>query len=295
MNIFKGLSTALITPFTKNDEIDIDFLKILVNNQIDNGIDYLVILGTTAETPSLTCTEKELIIQTVVKEVHDRIPIVLGLGSNSTRHLLDDLQNFDLTNISGLLSVAPYYNRPTQEGIYQHFATLAKATQLPIMLYNVPKRCGENIAPETIVRLANDFENIQAVKEASASIAQCQRIMAEKPDNFAVISGDDAMTLPFIALGAEGLVSVVSNAYPALVKQMFRFSMGNDYPKAREVFYVLKPIITNIFAEGNPAGIKHYLSKLWKKAELANVRLPLVPISKELEKVIALSFKDSLR
>jgi 4-hydroxy-tetrahydrodipicolinate synthase len=288
MNIFKGLSTALITPFTKNDEIDIDFLKILVNHQINNGIDYLVLLGTTAETPSLTHTEKNLIIRTVVEEVHSRIPVVLGIGNNSTHHLLDDLQNFDLTNIAGLLSVMPYYNRPTQEGVYQHFAALARATPLPIMLYNVPKRCGENIAPETIVRLANDFENIKAVKEASASIAQCQRIMAEKPDTFAVISGDDSMTLPFVALGAEGLVSVVSNAYPALVGQMFRSSMDNDYQQARETFYTLKPIITNVFTEGNPAGVKYYLSKLWKKTELANVRLPLVPISEGLKKTIAL-------
>ncbi|MDR2511098.1 MAG: 4-hydroxy-tetrahydrodipicolinate synthase [Bacteroidales bacterium] len=288
MNIFKGLSTALITPFTKNDEIDINFLKILVNNQISKGIDYLVILGTTAETPSLTYTEKKLIIHTVVEEVRGRIPVVLGLGSNSTQHLLDDLQDFDLTSISGLLSVTPYYNRPTQEGIYRHFAALAHATSLPIMLYNVPKRCGENIAPETIVRLANDFENIKAVKEASASIAQCQRIMAEKPDNFAVISGDDSMALPFVALGSEGLVSVVSNAYPALVGQMFRCSMGNEYPKAREVFYALKPIITNVFAEGNPVGIKYYMSRLWERAELANVRLPLVPISEELKRTIAL-------
>jgi 4-hydroxy-tetrahydrodipicolinate synthase len=288
MNIFKGLSTALITPFTKNDEIDIDFLKTLVNNQINNGIDYLVILGTTAETPSLTNEEKTIIIRTVTEEVHGRIPVVLGLGSNSTRNLLDDLQHFDLTNISGLLSVMPYYNRPNQEGVYQHFAALANATNLPVMLYNVPKRCGENIAPETMVRLANDFKNIMAVKEASASIAQCQRIMAEKPDDFAVISGDDSMALPFAALGAEGLVSVVSNAYPKLVGQMFRSSMDNDYKEARKAFYDLKPIITNTFAEGNPAGIKYYLSKIWNKPELANVRLPLVPISNELRKIIAI-------
>ena len=225
------MGVALITPFKEDNSVDYDALLRLVDYQVQNGTDFLCVLGTTAETPTLTKEEKEKVKRTVIERVNGRIPILLGVGSNSTQAVVDTLKNDDMTGVDALLVVVPYYNKPSQEGIYQHYKAVAEATDLPIVLYNVPGRTGVNMTAETTLRLARDFKNIVAIKEASGNITQMDDIIKNKPEDFDVISGDDGITFPLITLGAVGVISVIGNAFPREFSRMTRLALQGDYNK----------------------------------------------------------------
>ncbi|MFT5823699.1 MAG: 4-hydroxy-tetrahydrodipicolinate synthase [Crocinitomix sp.] len=281
LNKFKGLGIAMVTPFNAEGNIDTAALKKLTNFLIEGGADYLVVQGTTGESPVLSKAEKQQTLDLVADVNKGKLPIVFGIGGNNTAALVNDLQTYDLSKVDAILSASPYYNKPTQEGIYQHYKTLAEATSLSIILYNVPGRTASNVLPSTTLRLANDFENIIAVKEASGDMEQIMTIIRDKPDDFLVISGDDALTMPFIAAGGNGVISVVGNAFPIEFKNMVAASLNDDMPAARALHYNLLPIIPMLFAEGNPAGVKEVL-KLKGICD-AHVRLPLVNISDNLK------------
>ncbi|MGC3977526.1 MAG: 4-hydroxy-tetrahydrodipicolinate synthase [Paludibacteraceae bacterium] len=270
-----GMGVALITPFKEDETIDFDALKKLVEYQIKNGTDYLVVLGTTAETPTLTEDEKEDIKRFVVEIVKGRIPIVLGVGGNNTKAVVEKLQKIDLRGIDAILSVTPYYNKPSQEGLYQHYAAIAKASPLPIILYNVPGRTGVNMLAETTLRLANEFAQICAVKEASGNFTQIDQIIKNKPEDFMVISGDDGITFPLITLGAVGVISVIGNAFPREFSRMVRLAIEGDYNNARQIHYRFTELIELLFVEGNPAGVKSMLALMGMIKN--KLRLPLVP------------------
>ena len=273
----KGTGVALITPFDNSGQLDFNSLTNLIEHVITNGVDYLVVLGTTGESVTLNKQEKKQVLEHVIKINNERLPIVLGLGGNNTHEILEQIQDIDFTGIKAILSVSPYYNKPTQEGIYQHYKAIAEKCSLPIILYNVPGRTASNILPETTLRLANDFKNIIAIKEASGNIEQAMKIINHKPKDFLVISGDDALTLPMIACGASGVISVVANAYPKEFSNLVNCSLQGDFDCARVTHYHLLEIIDNLFIEGNPAGIKAALKIL----EITNdtLRLPLVKVS----------------
>lgn len=270
-----GMGVALITPFKEDESVDFDALKKLVEFQIKNGTDYLVVLGTTAETPTLTEDEKEDIKRFVVEIAKGRIPIVMGVGGNNTKAVVEKLQKTDLTGIDAILSVTPYYNKPSQEGIYQHYAAIAKASPIPVILYNVPGRTGVNMTADTTLRLANEFPNICAVKEASGNFTQIDLIIKNKPEDFMVISGDDGITFPLITLGAVGVISVIGNAFPREFSRMVRLALEGDYSSARQIHYRFTELIELLFVEGNPAGVKSMLA-LMEMIE-NKLRLPLVP------------------
>ncbi|MDP4270625.1 MAG: 4-hydroxy-tetrahydrodipicolinate synthase [Bacteroidota bacterium] len=271
----KGMGVALITPFKEDESIDFEALGKLIDFQINNGIDYLVVLGTTAETPTLSETEKKQIIQFAVERVNGRIPVVLGVGGNSTKSVVEKLKNDDFTGIDAILSVAPYYNKPTQEGIYQHFKAIAQATKLPIVLYNVPGRTGVNMTAETTLRLASEFDNVVAIKEASGNITQMDDIIKNKPKDFLVISGDDGITFPLITLGAVGVISVIGNAFPKEFSKMVRLALNGDYANALQIHHRFTELIDLLFVDGNPAGVKSILHVM---GYIENrLRLPLVP------------------
>ncbi len=285
--IFKGTGVALATPFRNDGSVDFNALKKLVNHVTGNGVDYLVVLGTTGEAPVLSKDEKNAIVD-FVKEVNDgKLPVVLGMGGNSTSAVLNSIMETDFTGIDAILSVAPYYNKPGQEGMYQHFRSIAEASPVPVILYNVPGRTGSNISAETVVRLANKFKNqIIGVKEASGNLQQVMGIIKDKPEKFLVISGDDAITLPLIALGASGVISVIANAYPGEFSTLVRMALANKAEEARKLQYALMPVFDMLFAEGNPAGLKAFLEQMGLAQN--NLRLPLVPVSKGLyEKIKA--------
>ena len=269
------MGVALITPFKEDESVDYEALGRLVDYQVQNGTDYLVVLGTTAETPTLTEEDKRNIIDLVVSHVRGRIPIVLGVGGNCTRNVVEQLKNGDFTGIDAILSVVPYYNKPSQEGIYQHYKAIANATKLPIILYNVPGRTGVNMTAETTLRIAREFENVVAVKEASGNITQMDDIIKNKPDRFNVISGDDGITFPLVTLGAIGVISVIGNAFPREFSRMVRLALAGDYDSARTIHHSFTELFSLLFVDGNPAGAKSMLSMM---GFIENkLRLPLVP------------------
>ena len=274
-NIFKGLGVALVTPFTTEGEVDYKALKRLVEYLIQNGADFLCILATTGETPCLSTDEKNKIKQLVIDVNRGRVPILIGCGGNNTRAVVEELKTTDWTGIDGILSVCPYYNKPSQEGLYQHFKAIAKASPLPVVLYNVPGRTGINMKSETTVRLANDCENIVAIKEASGSLEQVDEIIKNKPDRFDVISGDDALTFSMVASGAAGSISVIGNALPREVSRMIRLEFKGEYEGARTIHHRFTELYSLLFVDGNPAGVKALLHEM---GFIENVlRLPLVP------------------
>ncbi len=274
-NIFKGLGVALVTPFTIEGEVDYKALKRLVEYLIQNGADFLCILATTGETPCLSSDEKNKIKQLVIDVNRGRVPILIGCGGNNTRAVVEELKTTDWTGIDGILSVCPYYNKPSQEGLYQHFKAIAEASPLPVVLYNVPGRTGINMKSETTVRLANDCENIVAIKEASGSLEQVDEIIKNKPERFDVISGDDALTFSMVASGAAGSISVIGNALPREVSRMIRLEFKGEYEGARTIHHRFTELYSLLFVDGNPAGVKALLHEM---GFIENVlRLPLVP------------------
>lgn len=277
---FIGTGVAVTTPFKNNKKVDYDNLKKHIRYLAENGIDYFVVLGTTGEYVTLTEEEKQDVVETFKSTNNGNLPIVLGMGGNNTEAVVNKVKNTDFRGIDAILSVAPYYNKPSQEGLYQHFKTIAENSSVPVILYNVPGRTGVNIAAETIVRLAHDVENIVAVKEASGSFSQAMHIVQDKPEDFQVISGEDALTLPLLAAGISGVISVVGNAYPRQFSRMINYALKNDFQSAREIHYQLLPVIEKLFAEGNPAGIKCALEI--KGLISNNLRLPLVKVSQQL-------------
>lgn len=271
----RGMGVALITPFKEDESVDYDALVHLVDYQLQNGTDFLCVLGTTAETPTLTDEEKKKIKQTVVERVNGRIPILLGVSSNCTRQVVHSLEHDDFTGVDAILSVVPYYNKPSQEGIYQHYKAIASSTDLPVVLYNVPGRTGVNMTAETTLRLANDFDNIMAVKEASGNITQMDDIIKHKPERFDVISGDDCITFPLITLGAVGVISVIGNAFPREFSRMTRLALEGDFKNALTIHHKFTELFNLLFVDGNPAGVKAMLNVMGLIEN--KLRLPLVP------------------
>lgn len=274
-NKFRGLGIALITPFKGDGSIDFNALNQLVEYQIKGGADFLCIMGTTAETPTLSSKEKALLREHLVERVAGRVPILMGCGGNCTADVVHTLQETDLTGIDGILSVCPYYNKPSQEGLYQHFAAVSRACKVPVVLYNVPARTGVNMTAETTLRLARDFDNIVAIKEASGNITQMDDIIKNKPANFDVISGDDGITFPLITLGAVGVISVIGNALPYEFSRMVRLAIKGEYGTSLTIHHKFTELFKLLFVDGNPAGVKAMLSEM---GMIENVlRLPLVP------------------
>ena len=275
-----GSGVALVTPFKKDFSIDTEALKRVVNFSIDGGIEYLVVLGTTAENATLSPQEKEQVIITVIEANNNRLPLVLGVGGNNTMEIVHELKTRDLSAFVAILSVSPYYNKPTQEGIYQHFKTIAEASPIPIILYNVPGRTGSNMLPATVLRLAHDFDNIVAIKEAAGDIVQAMQILKSKPENFLVISGDDMIALPMVLAGGAGVISVIGQGFPKEFSEMIRLGLNRKVDEAYKYQYLLADVIDMIFEQGNPAGIKQVLATL--KISENTVRLPLVNVDQEL-------------
>ncbi len=274
MNL-RGMGVALITPFKADKSIDFPALAKLLEYIIQNKADYIVVLGTTAETATLTEEEKTLVKSFVVERVNRRVPLVLGVGGNNTQALVDYLKSNDLSDFSAILSVVPYYNKPSQEGIYQHYKAIAEASPLPVILYNVPGRTGVNMTAETTLRLARKFDNIIAIKEASGNIVQMDDIIKNKPENFMVISGDDGITFPLITLGAVGVISVIGNAFPREFSKMVRLALEGDFQNALLIHHRFTELFSLLFVDGNPAGVKCLLNA---KGMIENeLRLPLVP------------------
>ena len=274
-NIFKGLGIALVTPFTVSGEVDYKAIQRLVEYQIQNGADFLCILATTGETPCLSAEEKNNIKKLVIETNRGRLPILMGWGGNNTRAVVEELKTSDWTGIDGVLSVCPFYNKPSQEGLYQHFKAIAEASPLPVVLYNVPGRTGINMKSETTVRLARDCDNIVAIKEASGSLEQVDEIIKNKPERFDVISGDDALTFSMVASGAAGSISVIGNALPKEVSRMIRLEFRGEYESARTIHHRFTELYSLLFVDGNPAGVKALLHEM---GFIENVlRLPLVP------------------
>ena len=267
-NIFRGLGIALITPFTEDGAVDYEALSRLIDYQLDNGADFLCILATTGETPCLSLAERTQIKSAIVRQVAGRVPILMGCGGNNTAAVVEELKNGDFSGIDGVLSVCPYYNKPSQEGLYQHFKAIAAATELPVVLYNVPGRTGINLKPETTCRLV-------AIKEASGSLEQVDEIIKYKPNDFEVISGDDALTFPMIACGAVGVISVIGNALPKEFSRMIRLEFNGEFEAAQKIHHKFTDLYSLLFVDGNPAGVKALLTEMgFIKNQL---RLPLVP------------------
>ncbi len=280
----KGTGVALITPFQKNGAIDYPALEKLVNNVIKGGVDFLVALGTTAETPTLTSAEKQEVLSAVVKYSDGKVPVVCGIGGNNTDEVVQQLKTMNLQGVDGILSVAPYYNKPTQEGMYQHFKAVAAATNKPIILYNVPGRTGSNLLPATALHLAADCKNIIGIKEASGNIVQNMELLQNKPDNFIVLSGDDNLVLAQMAIGMEGIISVAANCFTKDMTDIINLAIVGKFDKARKVHYKLLTGLDLLFADGNPPGVKYVLSK---QGVCSNVfRLPVVPVSDATAKKI---------
>ena len=280
-DIFKGLGVALVTPFTDNGAVDFAAVARIVDNLIAGGVDYILILGTTGETPTLTADERKALIRFVRDRVAGRIHLMVGVGGNCTHDVVQTLHSWDLSGYDAILSVNPYYNKPNQEGLYRHFKTIAEASPLPIMLYNIPGRTGVNMTPETVVRLAKECDNIIGVKEASGDLAQMEKIRAIAPSNFLLISGDDGLTVEVIKRGGVGVISVLANAYPAATKEVVTLALEGNIEEAEQKLGALDKIIAALFEEGNPVGIK---SALHIKCVCSNVvRLPLAEASEALQ------------
>lgn len=289
-HIFKGLGIALVTPFTLQGEVDYEALKRLVEYQIDNGADFFCILATTGEVPCLTQEEKDKITKLVLEINQGRLPILKYCGGNNTRAVIEEIQNTDWTGVDGILSICPYYNKPSQEGIYQHFKTIAEISPRPIVLYNVPGRTGVNMKPQTLIRLANDCPNIVGVKEASGSLEQVDELIKGKPDRFDIISGDDALTFSMVASGAVGVISVIGNALPKEFSRMIRLEFKGEYEPARKIHHMFTELYKLLFVDGNPAGVKALLNDM---GHIENVlRLPLVPTRIETKDKMARILKE---
>lgn len=289
-HIFKGLGIALVTPFTLQGEVDYEALKRLVEYQIANGADFFCILATTGEVPCLMQEEKDKITKLVLEINQGRLPILKYCGGNNTRAVIEEIQNTDWTGVDGILSICPYYNKPSQEGIYQHFKAIAEISPRPIVLYNVPGRTGVNMKPQTLIRLANDCPNIVGVKEASGSLEQVDEVIKGKPDRFDIISGDDALTFSMVASGAVGVISVIGNALPKEFSRMIRLEFKGEYEPARKIHHMFTELYKLLFVDGNPAGVKALLNDM---GHIENVlRLPLVPTRIETKDKMARILKE---
>ncbi|MEY4963192.1 MAG: hypothetical protein RLZZ323_511 [Bacteroidota bacterium] len=286
-----GTGVALVTPFRADFSIDTEALTRIVNFSIDGGVEYLVVLGTTAENATLSAAEKEVVIATVVEANKGRLPLVLGVGGNNTMEVVAELQTRDLSVFTAILSVSPYYNKPTQEGIYQHFKAVAEASPLPVILYNVPGRTSSNMLPATVVRLATDFKNVVAIKEASGDLVQGFQLLKTKPKDFLVISGDDMTALSLILAGGSGVISVIGQGFPAAFSEMIRLGLNRKVDQAFQIQYELSDCIDMIFEQGNPAGIKQVFHSLGIAGN--TVRLPLVTVDDSLANRIDLFVQKS--
>lgn len=279
-----GTGVALVTPFKEDFSIDTEALIRIVNFSINGGVEYLVILGTTAENATLSHQEKELVIKTVIESNNGRLPLVLGVGGNNTAEVVEELKTRDLSGFEAILSVSPYYNKPTQEGIYQHFKAVAEASPIPIIVYNVPSRTGSNMLPTTVLRLANDFKNIVGIKEAPGDTVQAMKLLKDKPKDFLVISGDDMVTLPMVLAGGSGVISVIAQGFPKEFSEMIRLGLNRKVDEAFKIQYHFMDCIDMIFEQGNPAGIKQVFQSLGIAGN--TVRLPLVKVDGSLAKRI---------
>lgn len=289
-NQLKGTGVALITPFKSDKTIDLEALEKLINYVILNQVDFLVALGTTSEAATLSDKEKHQVVRHIIKINAGRLPVVIGIGGNNTAQVVDTINHTDFDGIDGILSVAPYYNKPNQEGLYQHFKAISEVAPVPIILYNVPGRTASNISAETTLKLANEYKNIIAIKEASGDFEQIMDILKYRPDGFKVLSGDDATTLPLISLGADGVISVIANGFPFEYSQMLREAHNNAYHEARKLHYKMTDIIKNLFKEGNPAGIKAILHA---RGIIQNtLRLPLVNVTETLYEKLKKQLSD---
>ncbi|WP_152287950.1 4-hydroxy-tetrahydrodipicolinate synthase [Flavicella marina] len=283
MQAFLGTGTALITPFKDDKSVDVAALEQLVDFQIENGVEYIVVLGTTAESVTLTSEEKELVKNTIIAKNSGRVPLVLGVGGNNTSTVINDLKTLDLSGFQAILSVSPYYNKPSQEGIYQHYLAISNASPVPVIIYNVPGRTSSNIAPETVARLAVDCENIIAVKEAAGDLVQAMKLIQLVPSDFLVISGDDMIALPMTLAGGGGVISVLGQAYPKEFSEMIRLGLDKSVSESYKLHYQMMEVVDLIFEEGNPVGIKALLSMLDVIGSSNEVRLPLVSATETLQ------------
>lgn len=288
-----GTGVALVTPFKKDFSVDIEALQRIVNFSIDGGVEYLVVMGTTGENATLTQAEKELVIKTVIETNKGRLPLVLGVGGNNTMQIVEELKTGDFSAFEAILSVSPYYNKPTQEGIYQHFKAIAEASPIPVILYNVPGRTSSNMLPATVVRLANDFSNVVAIKEAAGDMAQALQLIKNTPKDFLVISGDDMIALPIVLAGGAGVISVIGQGFPKEFSEMIRLGLNRKVNEAFKTQYFLADCIDMIFEQGNPAGIKQVFQAL----DIADntVRLPLVPVDDSLAERLNKFVKNSIK
>jgi 4-hydroxy-tetrahydrodipicolinate synthase len=290
MKRFRGTGVAIVTPFKSDSSIDFSALGRVINHVIKGGVNYIVAMGTTGETPTLTKDEKQAIISYVMETVDSRVPVVIGIGGNSTHEIINTIREMELEGVDGILSVSPYYNKPSQQGIFQHFKAISDSSPLPVIIYNVPTRTSSNITSDTCLELAHECENIIAVKEASGDIAQIMRIMRGKPENFLVISGDDMMTLPVIAAGGAGVISVLANAYPAECSELVNNALKNNFKAAREIQFRFIESIELLFADGNPSGVKAFLHVM--NLCQNNLRLPLVPVNRTIYSRIQKAVED---
>lgn len=290
MKQFIGTGVALVTPFKKDLSVDVEALARIVEHNINGSVEYLVVLGTTAETATLTHDEQELVKQVVIETNKGRLPLVLGVGSNNTMEVVRQLNKDNLKGFDAVLSVSPYYNKPTQEGIYQHFKTIAEASPLPVILYNVPGRTASNMTPDTVIRLANDFENIIAIKEAAGDLVQAMELIRKKPKDFLVISGDDIITLPMVLAGGSGVISVIGEGFPKEFSEMVRLGLDRKVDQAYEIHYKLTDAVHMIFEQGNPAGIKEIFKHLGICENY--LRLPLVNVNDDLSERLASFVKN---
>jgi 4-hydroxy-tetrahydrodipicolinate synthase len=278
MKKIKGTGVAIITPFKNDSSIDFAALGRVVNHVITGGVNYIVAMGTTGESVTLTKDEKKALVSYVVEAIDNRVPLIVGIGGNNTQEVINSVRHFNLEGVDGILSVAPYYNKPTQKGIFQHFKAIATSSPIPVILYNVPGRTACNISSDTCLELAYACENIVAVKEASGDIGQIMKIIKGKPENFSVISGDDMMTIPIIAAGGTGIISVLANAYPSQTSELVNNALKNNFKAAREIQFRFLEMIELLFTDGNPSGVKAMLNIL--NVCHNNLRLPLVPVSR---------------
>jgi len=293
MQALIGTGVALVTPFKADFSVDTEALCRIVNFSVDGGIEYLVILGTTAENATLSQEEKELVIKTVVECNKQRLPLVLGVGGNDTRRIVEELKTRDLSDFIAILSVSPFYNKPTQEGIYQHFKAISEASPIPVIIYNVPGRTSSNMLPKTVLRLANDFENIVAIKEAAGDMVQAMQIIKNKPKDFLVISGDDMIALPMVLAGGAGVISVIGQGFPKEFSEMIRLGLNRKVDDAFKIQYLLSDCVDMIFEQGNPAGIKQVFEALGIADSF--VRLPLVQVDESLSQRIAQFVKNTAK
>ncbi len=288
-----GTGVALVTPFNSDFTIDVEALRRIVNFSIDGGVEYLVVLGTTAENATLSADEKELVIATVIEVNAGRLPLVLGVGGNNTLKVVEELRTRDLSAFEAILSVSPYYNKPSQEGIYQHFKAVSEASPIPVILYNVPGRTSSNMLPSTVIRLANDFENVVAIKEAAGDLVQAMQLIKDKPKDFLVISGDDMIALPIVLAGGAGVISVIGQGFPKEFSEMIRLGLNRKVDDAYKLQYLLSNCIDMIFEQGNPAGIKEVF-KILGIAENV-LRLPLVSVDESLSERLGFFVKKMVK